>query len=169
MHQREVFIHEFNMYATTMATGLKWEENDDDDLLTNGEIDQEGLHVREGVAGQGGLGDNAREGELCVKETAFSHLLFSTYFRATKRGNLAKYRAFERITAPCYETYHGQTSILELVQLQLLQSLLVFGKTQGIELEVTGLFIQKKRCQECKRGYEWVQRSLQKHADRHKR
>lgn len=57
---------------------------------------------------------------------------------------------------PCYETYHGQTSILELVQLQLLQSLLVFGKAQGIELEVTGLFIQKKRCQKYKKGYEWV-------------
>lgn len=76
-----------------------WKENDDADLLTNGEINREGLHVREGVAGQGGLGDNAREGELCVKETTLSQILFSTYFCATKRRDLAEYRAFERITA----------------------------------------------------------------------
>ena len=41
----------------------------------------------------------------------------------------------------CVCTYHGQASVLELVELELLEGGLILGETQGVKLEVTGLCV----------------------------
>lgn len=112
------------------------------------------------MAGEGGLGDNAREGELMTgregREKKGKKLVYSmcteyrklskktsgwlyTYAKEAARQQIHGSGKREGEFSPRAPTYHSQSSVLELAELHLLQALLVLGEVEGVELEVTGL------------------------------